>query len=366
MVIATLGGALGYRYYQTAERRKNMVDVQIIPPVPVETAAVRRESRYIVGSFRGVIKPVRETTVSAKVGGTIGKVYFFEGDRVKKDEIVAVIEDEILKIALDEANARYNKSVLFYEDAKRDLKRKEELSKDKIISEEDFLKAELNAQIAFNEMKTLEADKERKIKDLEYAVVKAPFDGIISRIDIDEGETVFQATKLFSIMDISRLKIHFYVTDIEIPAFHIGLPLTFTVDAYPDKQFVSKVGSIDPGSDEDYLNFRITSIYVNDNAMLLPGMVIRIQARLGRIEDAFFVPADVVFQSVEGAFLFVVEDNIARQRYIALDRQIEDELVVTSGLQEGDAVIVTGYTTLQNGSSVLVVNISDNDSRNGR
>ena len=365
ITLVSLGSGLGYRVYQEAQRKKNISAVQAIPPVPVEVEKAQYNSRDIVGSFRGVLKPIREATVSAKVGGTIKEVHFMEGEHVKKDDVVVVIDDEILKITLDEADARYQKAVLLYEDAQRDLRRKKTLSQDKIISEEDYLKAEVNAQIAYNEMKTLEADKARKTKDLEYAVVKVPFDGIISQVNVDQGETVFQATKLFSIIDISSLKIHFYATDIEIPAFHIGLPLTFSVDAYPNTFFVSKVVSIDPGSDDDYLNFRITSLYVNDDPanILLPGMVVRIQARLGRIENAFFIPADVVFQSQSGAFVFVLDGTVARQVYVTVDRQIKDELVVTSGLTEGDQVVVTGYASLQNGSTVRCISNADNDSQ---
>ncbi len=365
LVLVSLASGLGYRFYQEHQRRKNISGAQQVPLVPVETETVKLASRDVVGSFRGVLKPIRETTVSAKVGGTIAEVPFLEGEHVKKDDLVVVIDDEILKITLNEAKARYQKAILLHEDAKRDLKRKKALSEDKIISEEDYIKAEVNAQIAYNEMKTLEADMDRKTKDLEYAIVKAPFDGIISEINVDNGETVFQATKLFSIMDVSSLKIHFYATDIEIPAFHIGLPLTFSVDAYPDKYFVSKVVSIDPGADDDYLNFKITSLYVNDdrNNTLLPGMVVRVQARLGRIENVFFVPADVVFQSQSGAFLFVIDGDVAQQVYVTVDRQIKDESVITSGLQNGDAVVVTGYASLQNGSRVRLINQFDNDSK---
>lgn len=357
VVLIGIGGGLLYRYYEVMQRKKGAVMVQEIPPVPVEVREARRTSQDIIGEFRGVLKPIRETTVSARVGGMIDKVFFMEGDHVKKDETIVVIDDEILSISLDEAKARYQKAVILYEDAQRDLKRKKELSKEKIISEEDYIKAEVNAQIAFNEMKTLEAEMERRSKDVEYATVTAPFDGIISRINVDEGETVFQATTLFSILDVSRLKIHFYVTDIEIPAFRVGLPLTFTVDAYPDENFMSKVVSIDPGSDEDYLNFRITSLYDNDDpeTLLLPGMVVRIQARLGRIEDQFFMPADVVFLSEEGSFLFVIDDSTAHKVFVAVDRQIGNEIAVTSGLQEGDRVVVTGHSSLQNGTKVRLV-----------
>ena len=349
---------LAFRYWQVYKRKTTEKTSQKVPPIPVEVLKIQKENKDIIDSFRGALKPIRESMVSARVGGTIKNVFFMEGDHVKKDDILVIIDDELLQISVDEANARYEKAEFVYKDALRDLSRQEKLAKDNIVSEEDLLDAELNSQIAFNEMRSLEADMLRKKKNLEYATVTAPFDGIVSELNVDEGETVFQATPLFSILDISKLKIHFFASDIEIPAFRIGLPLSFTVDAYPGETFISKIVSIDPGADDIYLNFKITSLYNNHDSKieLLPGMVVRIQAKIGEIKNVFFVPADIVFQTEEGAFVFIAQDNKAELVYVSLDRQIKDEIVITSGLNPADKVVVTGYSSLQNGSELKIIN----------
>ena len=350
--------ALAFRYWQAYKRKTTQKSIQKIPPIPVEVLDTQKQNKDIIDSFRGVLKPIRESIVSAQVGGTIEKVFFIEGDHVKKDDIVLIIDDELLQIAVDEATARYEKATLVHKDALRDLARQQKLAQDNIVSQEDLLDAELDAQIAFSEMRSLEADMLRKKKNLDYATVKAPFDGIISRLNVDEGETVFQATSLFYILDISKLKIHFFSSDIEIPAFKVGMPLSFTVDAYPGESFISKIVSIDPGADEVYLNFKITSLYDNyaNGRKLMPGMIVRIQAKIGEIQDSFFVPADIVFQTEEGAFIFIVKDNKSEMVYVSLDRQIKDEFVITSGLEPSDKVVVTGYSSLQNGADVKVIN----------
>ncbi|MCD6460204.1 efflux RND transporter periplasmic adaptor subunit [bacterium] len=352
---------LALRYWQVYKRKTTQKAVQQVPPVPVEVLEIQKQSKDIIDSFRGVLKPIRESAVSARVGGTIKKVFFMEGDHVKKDDTLLIIDDELLRIDVDEAAARYQKAVLVHKDALRNLSRQQKLAKDNIVSEEELADAELKAQIANNEMNSFEADMARKKKKLEYATVKAPFDGIISQLSVDDGETVFPATPLLSILDILKLKIQFFVTDIEIPAFKIGLPLSFTVDAYPNENFISKIVSIDPGADEVYLNFKITSLYNNyaNEKKLLPGMVVRIQAKLGEIKDSFFVPIDIVFQTEEGAFVFIVKDNKAEMVYVSLDRQLKDEIVITSGLQPADQVVITGYSSLQNGSEVKIINKFD-------
>ena len=88
-------------------------------------------------------------------------------------------------------------------------------------------------------------------------------------------------------------------------------------------------------------------------------MVVRIQAKLGEIKDSFFVPIDIVFQTEEGAFVFIVKDNKAEMVYVSLDRQLKDEIVITSGLQPADQVVITGYSSLQNGSEVKIINKFD-------
>ncbi|RJP59918.1 MAG: efflux RND transporter periplasmic adaptor subunit [Candidatus Auribacter fodinae] len=360
-VSISLVSMLAIRFKQEMHRKMLSGNIKELPPVPVEIMQVSLQKRDIIGTFRGVIKPYKDATVSAKVSGTIQTINFIEGDRVKQGDIVTVIEDELLQISREEAFARYEKARVLHEDAVSDFERQQKLRKENIISEDDLLQAEVNVKIAFNEMKTLEADMKRKQKNVDDATVKAPFEGVISKIYIDEGETVFQATQLFEIIDISRLKIHFYITDVELPAFFIGLPVSFVVDAYPDKEFISSIVSIDPGSDDDYLNFRVISLYNNteQGVMLLPGMVIRIYAKLGEVNNMYFVPSDVVLKSEEGYHVFVLKDDKARLTYVHVSQQVRDETAISSGLSEGDKVIVTGYSSLQNGSSVIVV---DNES----
>lgn len=357
-VLPLLMISLGYRYWESYKRKTTHKIVKDVLPVPVEVISVKKASREIVGVFRGILKPARDTLVSAKVSGTMEKLYVVdEGEHVKKNQTIMLIDDELLVIALDEASARYEKAKVIYDDAKRDLKQKEKLRKDNIVSQDDLIRAQVNLKITLNEKKTLEADMRRKQKNLNDATVKVPFDGIISELLVDEGETVFTATPLFKVMDVSELKIHFFTTDIELPSFKIGLPLSFTVDAYPGREFISKVVSIDPEADKDYLNFDIVARYDNTETenYLHPGMVVRISAKLGMIDEAFFVPADVVFRSEEGDFLFVLKGKRAELVYVTIQQQIKDEIAVSSGLKEGDQVVVTGYSTLQNGSRVELV-----------
>ncbi len=357
-VLPLLMISLGYRYWESYKRKAMHEIVKDALPIPVEVISAKKASRDIVGVFRGILKPARDTLVSAKVSGTMEKLYVVdEGEHVKKNQNIMLIDDELLVIALDEASARYEKAKVIYDDAKRDLKQKEKLRHDNIVSQDDLIRAQVNLKITLNEKKTLEADMRRKQRNLNDATVKAPFDGVISALLVDEGETVFTASPLFKIMDVSELKIHFFTTDIELPSFKIGLPLSFTVDAYPNKRFISKIISINPEADKEYLNFDIVARYDNTGLenYLHPGMIVRISAKLGIVDEAFFVPADVVFRSEEGDFLFVVNDNRAELVYVTIQQQIKDEIAILSGLKEGDQVIVTGYSSLQNGSRIELV-----------
>lgn len=348
--------------YQKRMAMKNAHIIQEAPPVPVEVMSIIRQTRNVVGEFRGIIKPVKDAAISSKVLGTITSIEIIEGQEVKKNDIVMRIDDELLGYSLDMAKANYEKSKVMYEDAVRNEKKQKRLSENNIISEDDLIKAEVEVKKTYNEMLILEADMKSKQRNFNDTVITAPFDGIVAELYVEEGETVFQQAQLFALLDIYILEVVFFCSDVELPSFKIGLPLSFTVDAYPGQQFESSIVSIDPRTDDEYLNFRIISHYVNNNpaVKLFPGMIARISTRLGEIQNTIFVPVDIVMKSENGAYLFIVKDGVAHQTYVTVGKQIKDEYIITSGIEEGDRVLVTGYRTVKNGSKITVVKSSGN------
>jgi len=264
------------------------------------------------------VHPFREATVSAPVSGTIQARDVRAGQRIPSDQVPAGDGTEALDgrladpeesnlgdgaemtpypseqvlVRLDTREVRLRlkalktdleKARIRYRQARRDARRirdaYEQSGEGKVFSKSDLEEAEQRRKVRKREHKSLLTEWKKAVERARDHFITAPFSGTIGNVSVERGEWVSPGQPLFTVMDLSRVKVAFYVTERLLPAVRERERLSFRADAYPDREkpFSGRVYSISPATDPDRHRFRVVLALPNpDRTPLQPGMICRV------------------------------------------------------------------------------------------
>jgi len=285
--------------------------------VHYKEAEVTRGKVIVVVNATGTIKPVRSVTVGTFVSGPIKSILVDFNAEVKKDQLLATIDQRIYKAAVDRdkatlatqvANVKQTQAKL--QQAINDEKRAQGLHTQKkgFISDSEmdqfkFNRISLEAQLAVADATVLqaEANLDTSVANLEYTEIRSPENGVVIDRKIDPGQTVaasFQTPDLFVIAPDLRKEIYVYAS---VDESDIGLvseaqrtesPVRFTVDAYPDDLFIGKVFQIRMNSTttQNVVTYPVIVSAPNPDLKLRPGMTANISFQVGQRNDKLRIP----------------------------------------------------------------------------
>lgn len=200
----------------------------------------------------GTIEPVTEVEVGTQVSGIIDKIYIDYNSTVKQGQVIAEMDRVTLTSDLQSAQATYNGAKASYDYQKKLYERNTKLHEKELISETDYEQSEYNyknAKASYEQSKAALAKAER---NLSYATITSPIDGVVTSRDVEEGQTVasgFETPTLFTIAaDLTQMQVVADVDEADIAGVVDGARVTFTVDAYPDDTFEGVVKQVRMGS----------------------------------------------------------------------------------------------------------------------
>lgn len=200
----------------------------------------------------GTIEPVTEVEVGTQVSGIIDKIYIDYNSVVTKGQVIAEMDKVTLMSDLQSAQANYNGTKASYDYQKKLYERNLKLHEKELISDTDFEQSEFNyknARAAYEQSKAALSKAER---NLSYATITSPIDGVVTSRDVEEGQTVasgFETPTLFTIAaDLTKMQVVADVDEADIAGVTEGARVTFTVDAYPDDTFDGVVKQVRLGS----------------------------------------------------------------------------------------------------------------------
>ena len=249
-----------------------------------------------VVSSTGTISAVGTVEIGTQVSGTIDKIYADFNDRVKKGQLLAVLDTVLLKAAVLDAEAGYEQTKAQLEEAQANHERNLPLYENGFLSEAEYLPYKIQLVMKQASLKSAEASLQRAERNLRYAVIRSPINGTVLQRNIEEGQTVaasFQTPTLFLIAeDLSKMEIHAQVDESDIGLIKEGLPVRFTVLAYDDKTFPGTVRQIwlQPETIQNVVNYTVVIDAENDEGLLLPGMTATIDFIVEQKEDVLLVP----------------------------------------------------------------------------
>ena len=220
--------------------------------ITYETAVAGKGDIAVYVTATGTIEPVTEVEVGTQVSGIIDKLYADYNSVVREGQLIAEMDKVTLESDLASAKATYQGSEAEYIYQKKNYERSVKLHEKGLVSDTDFELAEYNyrmSESAYNSSKAALAKAER---NLGYATITSPIDGVVIDRAVEEGQTVaagFETPRLFTIAaDLTKMQVVADVDEADIGGVATGQRVTFTVDAFPDDTFVGRVKQIRLGS----------------------------------------------------------------------------------------------------------------------
>lgn len=277
--------------------------------VPVERGVLRAEV-----NCTGTLSPLVVVQVGSQVSGTIKDVYVDFESRVKRGELIALIDPALFqaKVAqaqadVEAARAALEKARVTLEDELRDLKRQEQLLEKGSISQSDFDAAKTQADAARAQVdveKSRVAQAQARLKEaelqLQYTRILAPVNGVVVSRSIDPGQTVaanFQAPVLFKIAeDLRRMQVDTNVDEADIGRVEVGRKALFSVPAFPERVFEAVVKQIrnEPIIEQNVVTYNVVLGVDNSDLKLRPGMTAHVRILEDEVKDALMVFAQAL------------------------------------------------------------------------
>lgn len=200
----------------------------------------------------GTIEPVTEVEVGTQVSGIIDKIYIDYNSVVKEGEVIAEMDKVTLLSDLQSAQATYDGAKAEYEYQKKLYERNEKLHAKQLISDTEYEQNLYNYQRVLSTYEQSKAALAKAERNLSYATITSPINGVVTSKDVEEGQTVasgFETPTLFTIAaDLTKMQVVADVDEADIAGVRDSARVTFTVDAYPNDVFEGKVRQIRLGS----------------------------------------------------------------------------------------------------------------------
>lgn len=343
LVIVALVGACSVTLFYNKKKidAKARMDgnLQRIPVFIEEIGKTR-----ISGSFEsnGSFAAIHELTLMSEGSGKVVDLRFNTGDVVQTGRILAVLDDELIRSQLSLAEVALSKS-------KSDLKKYEDLLTNDAISTQQVEEIRLGVKKAETDVTTLH-------KQLDYATIKAPIQGTITKRFIEKGSLVMPGAPIAEIVDVSRLKFIANVAESEAVQISPGQKITLISSLFPGIDYHGTVMSVGVKAD-DAKRFPVEIEMINNpKHALKAGMFGTALFSIGSDREALMIPRHAIVGSIKEPRVYIVERDKAVLRDIRIGSATDQEVEILDGLKAGEWVVTSGQINLENNSAVSIVN----------
>ncbi|MDE6669425.1 MAG: efflux RND transporter periplasmic adaptor subunit [Muribaculaceae bacterium] len=261
----------------------------------LETYTVAPTSMSEIVTATGTMESVTSVDVGTQVTGIIDKLYVDYNDHVTKGQLLAEIEKTLLDSELKSADASMASAKATYEYARKNFERDKALHDEQLISDYEFQTSQKDYEVARLSYEKTQADRVRAAKNLNYAEIYSPIDGIVVSREVEVGQTVVSSmnvANLYVIADLDNMQVVGDVDEADIGQVKVGQHVTFTVDAYPDDTFTGSVTQvrINPTTTNNVVTYEVIVQAPNPDRKLLPGMTANLSIYTVELDDVIAVP----------------------------------------------------------------------------
>ena len=322
---------------------------------PVETQVVELRALVYTVSAVGSVNAFEKVQVTARVAGVVDRVLFSEGNFAKLDQILVEIEPERFNLAVEAAEATYQKAMAAMADAEAGLKRRETVITQNpgLIPGEEVETWRTKVLLAKSDVAQTKAALNQAKLNLHDAYVRAPFSGILQTRTVQTGEYVQTGTVLATLVRRDPLLLRFKVSEREAVRIKVGMTANFKIRNV-DKEYGSKIIHVAESGDDTTRMVDITA-EVDDtkDESLRPGSFAEIVVPVSSERTAPVIPQTSIRPSDRGFIAYVVEESTAKEKILSLGMRTTDgQVEVLGGLKPGERLVIRGSEALRDGAPV--------------
>jgi len=327
------------------------------------SSAVLNASGYVVAQ--------RKAAVASKGTGRLVFLGVVEGDQVRRDQIIARLEDNDIKAQLDQAKANLKLAEADLKDAENFYKRQKELTAKGLISQQEFETAEAryNRTLAIIDLASAQVTAAEVA--MENTLIRAPFDGTVLTKNADVGEIVspFGASinsraAVVTMADMTSLQVEADVSESNIEKITLNQECEIVLDAYPEKSYPGFVAKIVPTADRSKATVLVKVGFKEYDSRVLPEMSAKVTfltRRTDKDEDKdkekpiLLAPSSATGKRNGRDVVFVVKDDKAVEVQVQLGRKFGDNIEIISGVSSGESIIEKLTEKIKDGIAVKVL-----------
>jgi HlyD family secretion protein len=301
------------------------------------TTTIEKGDVSLMVTSTGLVSADTTVEIGTQVSGILSKLYVDYNSRVRKGQIIALIDTTILYANKVDAEAVFERAQAQLSGFKKDLDRQKNLINGQIIPQMEYDVALTNYEVARATVKSMKAQLDRAIINLRYATIKSPINGIVIARNMDVGQTVisnFSSPTLFTIVNnLSKMQVQANVAEADIGEIKMGQDVEFTVDAYPNEIFIGHVQQIrlQPVNIQNVVNYTVIIDADNADLKLMPGLTANINIKIKHRSDIFKVLANALsfmppYEYIEKNTLFSdAEKKIWYDKIVLMSRKLISE-----------------------------------------
>ncbi len=333
-------------------------------PLPVSVTPVLRQDVPIILTGLGTVQAYYTVTLKTRVDGQIMSVNFREGQDVRKNQVLAVIDPRPYEVALETARANLARDQAQLNTAKANLGRSKALLADGVVAQQDYDTQEASAGQFSGTVLADQAAIDSAKLNLVYTRITSPLDGRIGLRLIDPGNMVHatDANGLLVVTQMRPIAVLFTLPEDQLPSVLAeSRKGTLKVQAYSrDDQTVlatGKLETVDNQIDVTTGTAKLKAVFDNKDGALWPNQFVNIHMQLSTAKNALVVPMAAIQRGPDGSLAYVVGgDNKVTIQPVTIAMTQGNIALISSGLQAGQQVVTEGQDKLQSGSLVAPKN----------
>lgn len=308
---------------------KAVVSVYLVKPQPVQEKIVST----------GTIAADKDIELRSEAAGRIVGIYFKEGSALRKGTLLLKLNDADLQAQLAKTQAGLAL-------AQEREKRQKTLLDKAMISKEDY-------ETAARDLASTQADVQLINAQIDKATLYAPFDGVIGLRTVDEGAYITAGTKIANLVSLKPLKIEFAVPERFVGRISPGSVLTYTIEG-SSMLYEATVKALEPKIDESTRTIMVSAFCTNADRQVIPGSFAKVNMIVRENAAALLVPSEALVPDAQGYKVYIVKDSTVSALPVTTGIRTERAVEIVKGLNNGDAVIVSGVLSVRPGMAVYV------------
>jgi membrane fusion protein (multidrug efflux system) len=311
-------------------------------PVSVNIMVVKDTAVRNQIDITGTIDANERVNLISQTAGNITGIYFNEGTKVQKGQLLVKVYNQDLQASLQQYEAQMILA--------RDIN-----NRNKILLEKEAVSKE-EYETSLSSLNSLKAQADVVRAQISRTEIRAPFSGVIGLRNVSPGGYLSPATSIATLVNIDPAKVTFSVPERYLPIIGKGSKVTFTVESSREN-FNATVYAIEPALDANSRTITVRAKAPNPKNILTAGAFAKINLTLDQIPKTIMVPTECVIPDLKSSKVYIYKNGIAVAKDVKTDLRTDTKIQIIDGLKAGDSVVVSGLIQIRPKSPLKILKV---------